>query len=100
MSCGEAIPERPALDGRALAGLSACRAVAALAAVPAVLKWPNDLLVGADRRKAAGLLVQAAGDAVVLGIGLNVTTTAAELPEGGTSLAVEGAAFTDRDRLL
>jgi BirA family transcriptional regulator, biotin operon repressor / biotin---[acetyl-CoA-carboxylase] ligase len=83
-----------------LAGLSACRAVAATAGVPAALKWPNDLLVGEGRRKGAGLLVQAAGDAVVLGIGLNVTTTAAELPEGATSLAIEGAATTERERLL
>jgi BirA family transcriptional regulator, biotin operon repressor / biotin---[acetyl-CoA-carboxylase] ligase len=84
-----------------LAGLSVQRAVGRLAEVEAALKWPNDLLVGPDRRKAAGLLVQTSGAAVVVGIGLNVTTTAAELPRPDTtSLAIEQAACTDRDPLL
>ena len=58
------------------------------------LKWPNDLLVGAEQRKAGGILAEAAsgpdGTAVVLGIGLNVAGTPAELPAGATSLAAEG----------
>jgi BirA family biotin operon repressor/biotin-[acetyl-CoA-carboxylase] ligase len=83
-----------------LAGLSVHRAVTRLTGLTGVLKWPNDLLLGPGRGKAAGLLVEAAGDAAVLGVGLNVTTTAAELPDGATSLAVEGAADTDRSRLL
>jgi BirA family biotin operon repressor/biotin-[acetyl-CoA-carboxylase] ligase len=44
------------------------------------------------------------GDAVVVGIGLNVTTRAEELPEttgvAATSLKVAGAAATDRDPIL
>jgi BirA family biotin operon repressor/biotin-[acetyl-CoA-carboxylase] ligase len=83
-----------------LAGLAVQRAVARLTGLDAALKWPNDLLLGPGRRKAAGLLVQAAGEAAVLGVGLNVTTTAAELPDGATSLAVEGAHGIDRGRLL
>jgi BirA family biotin operon repressor/biotin-[acetyl-CoA-carboxylase] ligase len=58
------------------------------------LKWPNDLLVGPRGAKCAGLLAEVAGPgAVVLGIGLNVRTAAAELPEGvnATSLLAEGA---------
>ncbi|MGL5810737.1 MAG: biotin--[acetyl-CoA-carboxylase] ligase [Nocardioides sp.] len=47
------------------------------------LKWPNDVLVG--DHKVAGILVERietehAGPAAVVGIGLNVTPTAAELP--------------------
>jgi BirA family biotin operon repressor/biotin-[acetyl-CoA-carboxylase] ligase len=60
------------------------------------LKWPNDLLLGPRQRKVAGILAQVSGDAVVLGIGLNVTTTREELPvETATSLAIEGR---DTDR--
>jgi BirA family biotin operon repressor/biotin-[acetyl-CoA-carboxylase] ligase len=83
-----------------LAGLAVQDAVARLGAVPAALKWPNDLLVGEDLDKAGGILAQADGDAVVLGIGLNVLTRRAELPPGATSLAAEGAECTDRDPLL
>jgi BirA family biotin operon repressor/biotin-[acetyl-CoA-carboxylase] ligase len=37
---------------------------------------------------------------VVVGVGLNVTTRRAELPEGAVSLLTEGAGCTDRDPLL
>ena len=83
-----------------LAGVSVARAVARLGEIEARLKWPNDLLVGPGRRKAAGLLAQIAGGAAVVGVGLNVTTRADELPDGATSLAASGAACTDRDPLL
>jgi BirA family biotin operon repressor/biotin-[acetyl-CoA-carboxylase] ligase len=66
------------------------------------VKWPNDVLVG--DRKVAGILVErvdtATGPAAVVGIGLNVTTTADELPVAtATSLALEGGA-PDRTGLL
>jgi BirA family biotin operon repressor/biotin-[acetyl-CoA-carboxylase] ligase len=84
-----------------LAGLAVQRAVGRLAEVDGWLKWPNDLLLGPDRRKVAGLLGQVAGTAVVVGIGLNVSTVAAELPgPAATSLALQDAACTDRDPLL
>ncbi len=83
-----------------LAGVSVARAVARLGEIEARLKWPNDLLVGPGRRKAAGLLAQVAGGAVVVGIGLNVSTRADELPDGATSLAASAAACTDRDPVL
>jgi BirA family transcriptional regulator, biotin operon repressor / biotin---[acetyl-CoA-carboxylase] ligase len=57
----------------------------------AVLKWPNDVQLGPNRGKTAGILVQAQGDAVVIGVGLNVSTTRDELPvDTATSLAIEG----------
>jgi len=85
-----------------LAGVALARAVSRIGEVEAVLKWPNDLLLGPGRGKAAGLLAEVVGgDALVLGIGLNVTTRAGELPRAdATSLAIEGAACTDRDTLL
>jgi len=83
-----------------LAGLAVQQAVARLGAVETRLKWPNDLLLGDELGKAGGILAQAAGDAVVVGVGLNVSTRRAELPEGGASLASEAAECTDRDPIL
>lgn len=84
-----------------LAGLSLVRTIGRLGEVESRLKWPNDLLLGDQQRKAAGLLAEVVGDAIVLGIGLNVSTRRAELPgEEATSLALEGAACTDRATLL
>ncbi|MDA0654707.1 MAG: biotin--[acetyl-CoA-carboxylase] ligase, partial [Proteobacteria bacterium] len=54
--------------------------------IAAQLKWPNDVLVAG--RKLAGILLEADGDALVAGIGVNV----ASHPDGATSLAREGAA--------
>ncbi|MFG1952227.1 biotin--[acetyl-CoA-carboxylase] ligase [Micromonospora sp. NPDC048830] len=115
---GEAVPERgwpPApTTGYGwlplLAGVALVEAVARLAELDAALKWPNDLLV--DGAKCAGILAEAApgpspaqAPAIVLGIGLNVTLRADELPENptglpATSLQLAGAATTDRDPLL
>ncbi|MFY9809039.1 MAG: biotin--[acetyl-CoA-carboxylase] ligase [Pseudonocardiaceae bacterium] len=86
-----------------LVGVALCRTVSTLGEIPAVLKWPNDLLLGADQRKAAGILAEVVpeGPAVVVGIGLNVTLRPDELPvPSATSLAIEQAACTDRDPLL
>lgn len=83
-----------------LAGLAVQQAVQRLGEVPTRLKWPNDVLLGPERGKVAGVLVQAGDGAVVVGIGLNVSTRRAELPPGATSLGVEAAQCTDRDPLL
>ncbi|MGC4893239.1 biotin--[acetyl-CoA-carboxylase] ligase [Micromonospora sp. DT31] len=92
-----------------LAGVALVEAVRLLAEVDARLKWPNDLLV--DGAKCAGVLAEAVpGEtdrpaAIVVGIGLNVTLRADELPENptglpATSLRLAGATATDRDPLL
>lgn len=86
-----------------LVGVVLCRTMSTLGEIPVVLKWPNDLLLGAHRRKAAGILAEVVpeGPAVVVGIGLNVTLRPDELPApDATSLAIEQAACTDRDPLL
>lgn len=67
------------------------------AGVEPTLKHPNDVLVGG--RKLAGMLAEARDGIVVLGIGVNVLQTAAELPEGATSLRLEGA-IVERPQLL
>jgi BirA family biotin operon repressor/biotin-[acetyl-CoA-carboxylase] ligase len=84
-----------------LAGVALRDAVRDRAALDAALKWPNDLLIG--DAKCAGILAEVIGDAVVVGIGLNVTTRADELPgtpTPATSLRLAGARDTDRDPLL
>ena len=64
------------------------------------LKWPNDLL-NPDGRKLAGILAQTTGETVVVGIGLNVTTTADELPvDTATSMLLSGSASLDRTTVL
>jgi BirA family biotin operon repressor/biotin-[acetyl-CoA-carboxylase] ligase len=86
-----------------LAGMAVRAAVHSVCGVDAVLKWPNDLLIGAQRLKACGVLVQSvpARPQAVIGIGLNVSTTRSELPvDTATSLMLAGAAELDRGRLL
>ncbi|MFY1634113.1 biotin--[acetyl-CoA-carboxylase] ligase [Solwaraspora sp. WMMB335] len=92
-----------------LVGVALADAVAHLTGLPVGLKWPNDLLIG--EAKCAGILAEAAscagygGTAVVVGVGLNVTLRAGELPPAAaglpvTSLQLAGAAAADRDPLL
>ncbi|WP_438292048.1 biotin--[acetyl-CoA-carboxylase] ligase [Streptomyces sp. HUAS TT7] len=87
-----------------LTGVAVSTGLARAAGVDTALKWPNDLLVTVDseERKAGGILAERAGaDGVVVGIGLNVTLRADELPvPGAGSLALAGAVSTDRDTLL
>jgi BirA family transcriptional regulator, biotin operon repressor / biotin---[acetyl-CoA-carboxylase] ligase len=66
------------------------------------IKWPNDVLIG--DRKLAGVLSERvdapSGPAVIIGMGINVSLRAEELPTPtATSLALVGAP-TDRDSLV
>lgn len=86
-----------------LAGVATATALSRAAGVDTALKWPNDLLVTVDgaERKAGGILAERTGDSVVVGIGLNVSLRADELPvPGAGSLALAGAQVLDRDPLL
>lgn len=59
------------------------------------IKWPNDLLIG--DAKLAGILLERAGDAVVIGFGVNVAY-APDLPgRPTTALSVAGDARTAND---
>ncbi|MGP4052005.1 biotin--[acetyl-CoA-carboxylase] ligase [Streptomyces sp. 2A115] len=87
-----------------LAGVATAAGLSRAAGVDMALKWPNDLLVtvGGEERKVGGILAERAGpDAVVVGIGINVSLREDELPvPGAGSLALAGAISTDRDPLL
>jgi BirA family transcriptional regulator, biotin operon repressor / biotin---[acetyl-CoA-carboxylase] ligase len=87
-----------------LTGVALADAVAEVTGVLPSLKWPNDLLA-ADGRKLAGILAETAASpatpmAVVVGVGLNVNTTTAELPDTGTSLARVLGTTVDRAPVL
>ncbi|MFF7989870.1 biotin--[acetyl-CoA-carboxylase] ligase [Kitasatospora xanthocidica] len=86
-----------------LVGVAAAGTLGRIAEVEAGLKWPNDLQVEIDgaERKVGGILTELSGGAVVVGLGLNVTLRAEELPvPTAGSLALAGAATTDRGTLL
>jgi len=63
------------------------------------IKWPNDLLI--DEKKVGGIISTAVGHGVIIGIGINISTTVTELPvENATSLALSGVTKLDRNFLL
>src|SRR5690242_19613451 len=106
----------PLLTGIAVAG-----AITSVTGVATTLKWPNDVLadqgqggtgqgqagtgqVGTGTGKLVGILAEAAADAIVVGIGVNVSTQQAELPDRGlgalpaASLLTAGAKPEGLDR--
>lgn len=75
-----------------VAGLAVREAVAAFlpTGAKAMLKWPNDVLV--DGAKLAGILLERVGEAIVIGIGVNLAA-APDLPDRATvALATLGDA--------
>jgi BirA family biotin operon repressor/biotin-[acetyl-CoA-carboxylase] ligase len=91
-----------------VAGLATHDAIRESAGVPALLKWPNDLVVNAATcggdsgpRKLGGILGQVVDDdAIAIGIGINVSLRSADLPvPRATSLLLEGGTL-DREDLL
>lgn len=93
-------PPAAAAVASLVAGVAVARALDSLGAPKAGLKWPNDVLL--DGHKVAGILTQASsgpGGHLIVGIGLNVGQTEADLAAletAATSLALAGLAV---DRL-
>src|SRR5258705_3704775 len=84
------------------AGVAVVDAVADVTGVRAGLKWPNDVLAGGNG-KLAGILAEVAAPApvIVVGIGLNVSLLADELPDPvATSLVLLGVQDPDRNELV
>ncbi len=98
---------RPALAGQQwgwlplLTGLAVAAGVAEVTGLATALKWPNDVLVTQGRPgKVAGVLLERAGDAAVVGFGINTAMTADELPvEQASSIVLAGGAVPDPDAL-
>lgn len=103
---GSFAPKRASLAAL-VAGLATRHAAArALGAEPVLLKWPNDVQVGAARRKIAGILVEAQSrgtslESIVIGVGINVHTRRfpEELAQRATSIALAGG-VPDRAQLV
>jgi BirA family transcriptional regulator, biotin operon repressor / biotin---[acetyl-CoA-carboxylase] ligase len=105
--CSVILRPRLAPDDLQLVTLAAAIDLLDAAGLPGLgAKWPNDIVAG--ERKCAGILAEAdvrdgVFDHLVLGVGVNVSAGADDLPEElrdtATSLAIEGASV-DRDRLL
>lgn len=85
-----------------LAGVAVVEAIEAAGGPSCALKWPNDVMY--DGAKLAGLLVERVesptGPAAVLGVGLNVSTTAEELPVPGAGSLATAGWDADRTELL
>lgn len=93
-----------------IAGLAVARALER-DGLTSCLKWPNDVLIDdplarrlsgwGPSRKVAGVLCEVIGDAIVVGIGLNVSQGEDELPvPHAISLALAQSANLDRTTLL
>lgn len=86
-----------------LSAVSVVSAIRKLTKLPALIRWPNDVLI--NKNKVCGILTEmnAESDRVnflILGIGINVNTKRSELPKGATSLSEEGAKDITRVELL
>lgn len=102
---------RPATDVARLltlaGGVALCEAVRESTGFAAVIKWPNDLLAPAGRRKLAGILVEGSAtgrrvEYVVFGFGLNIRGSAypPELRGRATSLEEELGRAVDAESVL
>ena len=86
-----------------VAAMSVAEAIRRLAGVPAMIKWPNDVMVSG--RKVCGILTEMKAqpdrvDFLVLGIGINVNTPKSKLPGAATSLRHELDAPVNRAELV
>ena len=80
-------------------GVAVARALHDAGASRVRLKWPNDLVL--DDAKLAGLLVEARGEAVAIGIGLNLDVAAVPgVEQPWTDLRRAGVADVQRPRVL
>ncbi|WP_240047648.1 biotin--[acetyl-CoA-carboxylase] ligase [Sphingomonas panacisoli] len=61
----------------------------------ATLKWPNDLLI--DGAKLSGVLLERAGSAVVIGVGVNLAHHPTDTDRVATSLAAHNVAIDPAD---
>lgn len=83
-------PARPAaalLTLTLASGLAIADGVAAATGLEPALRWPNDLLLGG--RKFCGILLESAGEAAVLGFGINLRANAVPPKLAGVATALD-----------
>jgi BirA family biotin operon repressor/biotin-[acetyl-CoA-carboxylase] ligase len=90
-----------------MTAVAVARALQEATGLNARIKWPNDILIG--DKKIAGILTEIttemdAVDYVVVGLGVNVNTTAADMPSDirsiATSVRIENGSRVSRSDLL
>ena len=102
-------PSDPAVTGfvTTVLGVAVAEAIETAGGVTCGIKWPNDVVV--EGRKVAGILVESRSsgegvDAVVAGVGVNVSWSPEEMPEeirgGATSLVAAGTGPLPRGPLI
>ena len=79
-------------------GIAVQEAIAELTGLAPDLRWPNDVLLGG--LKCAGILTQLDGDAVIAGIGINISQAAFPPELEATSLLLAGATVTRENVLV
>ncbi len=86
-----------------LCAVAVAEAIRSATGVDVAIKWPNDLLV--NHKKIVGILTEMSAEIdrvnfVVIGIGINVNTTASQLPSHATSLRQETQKSLSRVEIL
>lgn len=89
----ERLPELSLVAGRAVAA-----AIVETTGLLPTVRFPNDVLI--EGKKIAGILAEASGGRVVLGIGVNANQEAGELLDTATSLRTQTGTTVDRVALL
>ena len=90
--------ERRSPELSLVAGIAVADALERTLGLSVQIKWPNDVML--RRQKIAGCLAEDRDGAVVLGIGVNVSQTRAELPPNAGSIRTLTGRDWDREDLL
>jgi BirA family transcriptional regulator, biotin operon repressor / biotin---[acetyl-CoA-carboxylase] ligase len=90
-----------------VAGVAVADTIELLTGQTTQLKWPNDVWLGDDpeHRKVAGILITSSLrghelDYALVGVGVNVSTRAGELPRGATSVLVASGSSVEPGTLF
>ena len=89
------LSDPPAATLALVAAVALEEAVSAYLPGVITLKWPNDLLIGGA--KLSGILLERAGEAVVVGIGVNLSHHPTDTDRVATSLAAHGVVVDPAD---
>ncbi len=86
-----------------MTAVAICDAIKKATGLQPAIKWPNDVLF--DNHKVAGILTELSAEMdrvkfVVVGIGLNVNTLTAQLPQGATSLRAQTKESLSRIKMI
>jgi BirA family biotin operon repressor/biotin-[acetyl-CoA-carboxylase] ligase len=90
--------DRHAPELSLVAGIAVADALERTLALSVQIKWPNDVML--RRQKIGGCLAETRDGAVVLGVGVNVEQTKAQLPSNAGSIRTLTGRGWDREDLL